>query len=168
MILDRQRTKGWGTRVIERLSRDLQAEFPGQQGFSPGNLTFMRAFADAWPATNSKSKTRAKLEVTTKSVDGQARNKVIPVPMPIVQAPLAQLSWYHHLALLDKLDNPAQRLWYAAAKVENGWSRNILALQIESGLHLRQGKAVPSVQEIEQRLSEAEPTKRAVKPLRKK
>jgi predicted nuclease of restriction endonuclease-like (RecB) superfamily len=117
----------------------------------------MRAFADAWPATNSKAKTRAKVEFATKGIDGKAPNKVISVPLPIVQAPLAQLvdmtslivqaplaqlSWYHHLALLDKLDDQAQRLWYAAQTVEHGWSRNILALQIESGLHLRQGKAV--------------------------
>jgi predicted nuclease of restriction endonuclease-like (RecB) superfamily len=61
---------------------------------------------------------------------------------PIVQAPLAQLSWYHHVALLDKLRNARDRLWYAAKAVEHGWSRNILALQIESGLHQRQGKAV--------------------------
>jgi predicted nuclease of restriction endonuclease-like (RecB) superfamily len=72
----------------------------------------MRAFAAAWPAK------------------------------AIVQAPLAQLPWYHHLALLDKLDRVADRLWYAAKAVEHGWSRNVLALQIESGLHKRQGKAV--------------------------
>jgi predicted nuclease of restriction endonuclease-like (RecB) superfamily len=61
---------------------------------------------------------------------------------PIVQAPLAQLPWYHHLALLDKLDHPTDRLWYAAKAVEHGWSRNVLALQIQAGLHQRQGKAV--------------------------
>jgi predicted nuclease of restriction endonuclease-like (RecB) superfamily len=112
LILDRQRKEGWGARVIDRLAADLQSEFPGRQGFSPRNLKYMRAFAQAWPET------------------------------PIVQGPLAQLPWYHHLALLDKLDNPANRLWYAAKAVERGWSRNVLALQIESGLHVRQGKAV--------------------------
>jgi hypothetical protein len=59
-----------------------------------------------------------------------------------VQAPLAQLPWYHHLALLDKLDKPADRLWYAAKAVEFGWSRDILALQIDSALHLRLGNAI--------------------------
>ncbi len=59
-----------------------------------------------------------------------------------MQAPLAQLPWYHHLALLDKLDKPADRLWYAAKAVEFGWSRDILALQIDSALHLRLGNAI--------------------------
>jgi predicted nuclease of restriction endonuclease-like (RecB) superfamily len=52
------------------------------------------------------------------------------------------LPWYHHLALLDKLENPAVRFWYATRAVEHGWSRNVLALQIDMGLHERQGKAV--------------------------
>jgi predicted nuclease of restriction endonuclease-like (RecB) superfamily len=112
LILDRQREEGWGARVIDRLAADLQTEFPGRQGFSPRNLKYMRAFAQAWPEK------------------------------PIVQGPLAQLPWYHHLALLDKLDNSAHRLWYAAKAVERGWSRDVLALQIEGGLHARQGKAV--------------------------
>lgn len=112
LILDRQRQEGWGAKVIDRLSADLQREFPGQQGFSPRNLKYVRAYAQAWPQT------------------------------AIVQVPLAQLPWYHHLALLDKLDAASDRLWYAGKAVELGWSRNVLALQIESGLHQRQGKAI--------------------------
>jgi predicted nuclease of restriction endonuclease-like (RecB) superfamily len=112
LILDRQRREGWGAKVIDRLSADLQREFPGQQGFSPRNLKYMRSYAQAWPQT------------------------------VIVQAPLAQLPWYHHLALLDKLDATADRLWHAGKAVELGWSRNVLALQIESRLQQRQGKAI--------------------------
>lgn len=112
LILDRQQAEGWGAKVIERLSLDLQNEFPGQQGFSPRNLKYMRAFAEAWPET------------------------------AIVQQPAAQIPWTHHCLLLDKLKAPADRLWYAAKAVEHGWSRNVLALQIESGLHARQGGAV--------------------------
>lgn len=61
---------------------------------------------------------------------------------PIVQTPLAQLSWYHHRALIAKLGSPEDRLWYATKSVEHGWSRNVLALQIEAGLHKREGKAL--------------------------
>jgi predicted nuclease of restriction endonuclease-like (RecB) superfamily len=48
-ILTRQREDGWGTKVIERLARDLRAEFPEMQGLSPRNLGYMKAFAEAWP-----------------------------------------------------------------------------------------------------------------------
>jgi predicted nuclease of restriction endonuclease-like (RecB) superfamily len=48
-ILDRQKVEGWGTKVIERLAKDRGTEFPGIEGFSPRNLKYMRAFAEAWP-----------------------------------------------------------------------------------------------------------------------
>jgi len=111
-ILERQEKEGWGTRVIDRLSRDLCDAFPDMKGLSPRNLKYMRAFAKAWPDRK------------------------------IVQEALAQITWYHNITLLEKLDTPEDRLWYAARTVEEGWSRNILALQIERQLHKREGKAV--------------------------
>ena len=51
-------------------------------------------------------------------------------------------TWYHHLALIEKLDEKSKRLWYAARAVEHGWSRNILAFQIAGRLHARAGKAL--------------------------
>jgi predicted nuclease of restriction endonuclease-like (RecB) superfamily len=57
-----------------------------------------------------------------------------------VQELLAQISWYHNLALLEKLKDQNLRLWYAHQSIENGWSRNILAMQIESKLHKRIGQ----------------------------
>lgn len=110
-ILDKQADQGWGSRVIDRLAADLREAFPEMKGFSPRNLKYMRAFAAAWPERQ------------------------------IVQASLAQLTWYHHIALLEKLDSPAPRLWYAARTLEHGWSRNILALQIDAQAHRRHGKA---------------------------
>jgi hypothetical protein len=59
----------------------------------------------------------------------------------IVQASLAQLTWYHHIALLEKLDSPAPRLWYAARALERGWFRSILAFRIDAQVHRRRGKA---------------------------
>jgi len=48
-ILQRQSTQGWGSKVIERLARDLREAFPEMKGFSARNLKYMRAFAEAWP-----------------------------------------------------------------------------------------------------------------------
>lgn len=110
-ILARQSAEGWGAKIIDRLSTDLKAAFPDMTGLSPRNLKYMRAFAAAWPKRS------------------------------IVQAPLAQLSWNHHQALLDKLKNATDRLWYAGQAAQHGWSRNILALQIEGQAKRRSGKA---------------------------
>jgi predicted nuclease of restriction endonuclease-like (RecB) superfamily len=111
-ILVRQASQGWGSKVVDRLARDLRNAFPDMKGFSPRNLKYMRAFAEAWP-------------------DGE-----------FVQAALAQLPWYHQLALLDKLQTAEERQWYAAQALENGWSRNVLVMQIESGLRQRTGAAI--------------------------
>lgn len=110
-ILTRQAQQGWGAKVIERLAHDLRTDFPSMKGFSPRNLKYMRAFAEAWP-------------------DNQ-----------FVQEVLAQLPWYHQIALLDKLPGPETRRWYAAKAIEHNWSRNILVMQIESRLLERSGKA---------------------------
>ena len=115
-ILSRQREDGWGTGVIDRLAKDLLSEFPDMRGLSSRNLKYMRAFAEAWPEE------------------------------PIVQVPLAQITWYHNLTLLEKVKSPGERLWYAEQTVGNGWSRNVLVMQIESGLYARQGKAITNFQ----------------------
>jgi predicted nuclease of restriction endonuclease-like (RecB) superfamily len=108
----RQASQGWGSRVIDRLAQDLRVAFPEMKGFSPRNLKYMRAFAEAWP------------------------------DVEFVQGVLAQLPWYHQLALLDKLDSLESRCWYAAKAIEHNWSRNILVMQIETCLLERSGTAV--------------------------
>ena len=118
-ILARQAEQGWGAKVIERLAHDLRTAFPDMKGFSRANLMYMRAFAEAWP-------------------DEQ-----------IVQQAVGQLPWGHNLALLTKLKSREDRLAYAQKTLENGWSRNVLVMQIETRLLERQGKAVTN---FEQRL----------------
>jgi hypothetical protein len=59
-----------------------------------------------------------------------------------VQEPLARIPWFHHIALLEKLETPEDRLWYARQSAASGWSHNILAHQIEAGAHRRHGKAL--------------------------
>ena len=111
-ILERQGEQGWGAKIIDRLSADLRERFPAARGYSPRNLKYMRAFAAAWP------------------------------DLAIVQDHLAQLPWYHQIALLEKLPNADLRLWYARAAVTNGWTRDILAHHITTHLHERTGNAV--------------------------
>ena len=122
-ILQRQAEQGWGAKVIDRLAHDLRNAFPDMKGFSPRNLKYMRAFAEAWPDSE------------------------------FVQGVLAQLPWYHQLALLDKLPGAESRRWYAAKAIEHNWSRNVLVMQIESGLLERQGRAVTN---FEARLPKAQ------------
>lgn len=111
-ILQRQGREGWGAKVIERLAQDLRNAFPDMKGFSRANLMYMRAFADAWPDE------------------------------AIVQQTVGQLPWGHNLVLLTRLKAADQRLAYARAAIEHGWSRNVLGIHIERRLLEREGKAL--------------------------
>lgn len=116
-ILARQAEQGWGAKVIDRLAHDLRTAFPEMKGFSRANLMYMRAFAEAWPKEQ------------------------------IVQQAVGQLPWGHNLVLLTRLKQPEQRLAYARAAIEHGWSRNVLNIHIETRLLERTGKAITNFAE---------------------
>ncbi len=111
-ILARQGREGWGAKVIDRLAQDLRSAFPEMKGFSPRNLKYMRAFAEAWPEAE------------------------------FVQQAAAQLPWFHLCTLIDKLKTRQERDWYLAKAAEHNWSRNVLVMQIETRLLARSGSAV--------------------------
>ena len=111
LILERQKNEGWGTKIIDRMSYDLKQFFPKMQGFSPRNLKYMRKFAEAWP------------------------------DVELVQRSVALIPWRSNITLLDKLSDPALRLWYAQKTLELGFGKDMLVFQIETGLHKRQGMA---------------------------
>ena len=111
-ILAKQKEEGWGAKVIDRMSKDLKDAFPEMSGFSPRNIKYMRKFAQCW----SDEK--------------------------IVQQVVAQIPWRTNIALMDKLKTLEERIWYAEKTIENGWSKTILELQIQSGLMERIGKTV--------------------------
>ncbi len=108
-ILEMQEKEGWGAKIVQQISKDLKSAFPDMTGLSERNLVYMQTFAKAYPD----------FEFTQE--------------MP------AQITWYHNQTILDKVKNQRERLWYINKTIENGWSRNVLALQIESKLYERQG-----------------------------
>ena len=100
--------KTWGSKFIENLSADIKLSFPDAKGYSVRNLKYMAKFALLYP-------------------DKQ-----------FVQTVSAQIPWSHNVAIMDKVSDPEQRLWYIAKTAENGWSHSVLVHQIESGLYQRQ------------------------------
>lgn len=110
-ILQQQSEEGWGTKVIDRLSKDLRLRFPDMKGLSARNLKYMRKFAAAYPN------------------------------FTIVQPVVAQISWTHNIILLDKFrEDIITRFWYMRQSLENGWSKRILIHQIDLEVHKTQGK----------------------------
>src|ERR1051326_5935098 len=130
IISEQEKVEGWGAKIIERLSKDLQSEFPDMKGLALRNLRYMREFNNAYPQFPIWQQAVAKLENTDNQQD------------IILQQVVAKLPWGHNLVLLDKIKTTEERIFYAQKTIENGWSRNVLLHQIETELYKRQGKAI--------------------------
>ena len=98
----------WGNKFIDNLAIDLKLEFPAIKGFSVRNLKYMRKIAEEYP------------------------------DFKFVQEVLAQITWYHNVILMDKIKDIEIRKWYINETVKNGWSSNILKMQIDNKLYERQ------------------------------
>lgn len=119
-IVETQRKEGWGSKVLERIAKDLQNEFPGVEGFSRSNIFRMKAFYLAY--SNCLTAVR------------QLQDDPL--------SPFFNIPWGHNFVLLDKLKSFEQRLWYAKKVIEHGWSRNMLVIWIENDLYHREGRAI--------------------------
>jgi predicted nuclease of restriction endonuclease-like (RecB) superfamily len=108
IIIKSQKIEGWGSKFIQRLSKDLKAEFPEMKGFSERNLKYMKKLAEEYE------------------------------DIQFVQQVVAQIAWSHNVVIMDRIKNLDERVWYINKTVENGWSRNVLVHQIETKLYERQ------------------------------
>ncbi len=100
--------KAWGNKFIENLAHDIKLAFPNAKGYSVRNLKYMAKFADEYP------------------------DKIF------VQTVSAQIPWSHNTAIMDKVKEHDERVWYIKKTIENGWSHSVLVHQIESNLYERQ------------------------------
>lgn len=153
-IVARQEREGWGAGVIARLSADLRREFPGARGFSDRNIRSARAFYLAYRRVLAAPiGTPATPSAGAEAGPGAGAEPIRQQPVAELGAPsgatardepppaLAAVPWGHNLLLLEKLADPALRLWYAEQTTRHGWSRSVLGLQIETRLHERLGRA---------------------------
>ena len=113
-ILEQQKIEGWGAKIIDNLSLDLKLEFPDFKGLSVRNLKYMRSFAEAYPDFLFVQQAAAQIKTRKKSapaiVQGELAQLETNASPSFVQAALAQLSWYHHITLLDKVKDAETRL----------------------------------------------------------
>jgi predicted nuclease of restriction endonuclease-like (RecB) superfamily len=166
-----QEKEGWGAGVIPRLARDIANDLPGVKGFSERNIDRMVAFAHEYPSLNlfvpqpaallaegrvmpisptplSKlgadafSATPLAKLGSSEIVQTLSAQSAAPVEWVNLQQLVAQLPWAHNVLLLQKVKDLRARLWYVQQAITHGWSHSVLALQIKSDAHKRQGKAV--------------------------
>ncbi|MEK7717812.1 MAG: PDDEXK nuclease domain-containing protein [Pseudomonadota bacterium] len=142
-IVEKQEQLGWGESVIERLSHDLQETFPGVSGFSPRNLRSMRQLYAAYADPSIWLQLVAGL--TKPVVEGRDAVWLQPVAklddteqrIEFLRQAVAEIPWGQHLTILNKVPDPAARLYYLRATAQFGWSRNVLLNQIKAGAYER-------------------------------
>ena len=112
----------WGFKAQRLgLAQDIRNELPELKGFSERNLKLMDQFYNIY----------ANLFNNTQ------------IGQPLV----AQLPWAHNVLLMQAVKDEATRHWYMEQVLTHGWSCNILKLQMESSVHLRQGRAINNFQQ---------------------
>ena len=125
-IVEKQEQSGWGTKIIEKLAKDIQNSFPGIEGFSRTNIFRMRAFYIAYQSSPPAG--------------GQFQDNP---PETVLSIP-----WRHNSVLVEKLKKHEERMWYAQKTIEHGWSRSVLEIMIGNSLHSRQGKAITNFKAV--------------------
>ncbi len=147
-IAQQQHRQGWGSGVIPRLAHDLCNELPEVKGFSERNLKYMIRFYREYETAPIVQQAAAQLPLAR---DLAFVSEVSPPPvakspdtspLSIVQQLAAQLPWFHHVLLMEKIKHLPTRVWYMQQTILNGWSRNTLSLQIAACAHERHGRAV--------------------------
>ena len=139
-ILHKQEQEGWGKQVIEQLSKDLISRYPDDRGYSKRNLGYMKSFAMQYPdfpflqVPLAKLRELPILQATLAKLESEGKD--------FVQVPLAQVSWYHHISLLPKVKDEAERAYYITETAQNGWSRDVMLLQIDNGYIHAKGHAI--------------------------
>lgn len=114
-IAEKQAQSQWGDKLIPQLSADLQKAFPELKGLSASNLKYCLRFYQFYAT---------------------------PAATPFGQQPVDQIPWGHNILIFTKCGSAAEAGFYIAQTIAQGWSRDVLALQLKSRLHERAGKAV--------------------------
>ena len=183
-ILYLQKKEGWGSKVIDNLSKAIRSKYPDKKGYSRRNIFYMCQYASAYPLEVLKEMDRIDSLLTTPTIENvlsltNELNQIVQQPVALIQAtenqsntimqqPVAQLeevtetlstiyhcdisqieeifkhsaivrtNWASHVILLNSKLPLGECYWYITQAVANGWSRNVLQMQIESNLFARQ------------------------------
>ena len=183
-ILYLQKKEGWGSKVIDNLSKAIRSKYPDKKGYSRRNIFYMCQFASAYPLEVLKEMDRIDSLLTTPAVEKvlsltNELNQIVQQPVALIQStdnqsntitqqPVAQLeevtetlstiyhcdisqieeifkhsaivrtNWASHVILLNNKLPLGECYWYISQAVANGWSRNVLQMQIETNLFARQ------------------------------
>ena len=146
-IVERQQALGWGESVVELVAADLRAAFPGSAGFSARNVWDMRRLFLAYTGAdilaqvvrdfprNAKNRSLRQPVAEISVIGGGSGQNATMIQF--LRHLVAEIPWGQNLIILNKISDPAPRLWYLQSTARFGWSRNVLLYQIKAGAYER-------------------------------
>lgn len=167
-ILYYQNLYGWGSKIIKQLAKAIRFNYPEKKGYSERNLTYMCQFAKAYPLrtlqnfieTDAKliapsvekiadevrylndvqftQEPLAQIQKIDKTISAMLQTSIDDIEKDFVCSPISKINWTSHVILLDSSLPLGNKYWYMKQSVENGWSSNVLKIQIETNLFKRQ------------------------------
>ena len=167
-ILYHQKRLGWGGKVISQISKAIKMHYPEKKGYSARSLTYMCQFARTYPLEilqrmlscdkvlgtptipNMLSLTDelnclpitqeplAQFQKIDKTISAMLQTSIDDIEKDFVCSPISKINWTSHVILLDSSLPLGNKYWYMKQSVENGWSSNVLKIQIETNLFKRQ------------------------------
>ncbi|PIE79400.1 MAG: hypothetical protein CSA15_03260 [Candidatus Delongbacteria bacterium] len=130
-IFEKQKKVKWGDKLLDQLSIDLKLEFPNIKGLSKTNLKYCLRFYQFYA-------------IGQQPVDQLPNNEngKVDESQKLSQHLVDQIPWGHNIQIFTKSKTLDQAKFYIKQTIENGWSRDVLVLQIKSDLYQRQGKGI--------------------------
>ena len=141
-IIRQQKEQGWGAKVIDQLSVDLQKRYGNDSGYSIRNLKYMKQFAEEYPDFPFVQVSLAQIQEMP-ILQARLAKFTISADGDFVQVPLAQITWYHHISMFPKVKDMALRAFYMTETAIHGWSRDIMLMQISDNYH-QKAQALPN------------------------
>jgi predicted nuclease of restriction endonuclease-like (RecB) superfamily len=125
--------QGWGARVLQNLSDDLQREFTGLRGFSVRNLKNMRQFAEAYPELDKVVRESADSQPTDKQALKQDKSRFEQSSdtetyfyLALTKELFLNVGFTHHILLLSRCKDLTERRFYMEETVRNQWTVDTL------------------------------------------
>lgn len=130
----------WGTGAIEAISRRLQIELPGLRGFSARSIKYMRTFYEAWnaagvirqlPSAELEQGQILHLPIATIQDNTNRQSSIADLPSEDIAAFL-QIGFTHHISLLERCKDMAERWYYIRRCAAEFWSVEALKAHIKA------------------------------------
>ena len=135
-IVKKQEQHSWGDAFIKSLAKDLQKEFPDMKGFSETNIKYIRR----WYSFYMKG-LQGVAEIENNDSNSKGLQPVAQFDERVINN-IKQIPWGHNQRIINKCKTIDEAIYYVNKTIDNGWSRNVLEHQIESGLYVREGKSI--------------------------